>query len=84
MGDFSDFFENLTHCVERAKTLFSEKIGGEAPTIAVCAPGRVNLIGEHTDYNRGLVLPMVLARVPKALMLQEFVWEWSSLRLKET
>ena len=29
------------------------------PTFAACAPGRVNLIGEHTDYNDGFVFPMV-------------------------
>jgi len=39
-----------------------ERRFGRAPAWAVRAPGRVNLIGEHTDYNDGWVLPCAIDR----------------------
>jgi len=35
---------------------------GVRPALVVAAPGRVNLIGEHTDYNEGFVLPVAIDR----------------------
>jgi galactokinase len=35
---------------------------GEDPELAASAPGRINLIGEHTDYNGGFVLPCAIDR----------------------
>ncbi|GAB3324055.1 galactokinase [Larkinella ripae] len=42
--------------IERIKTVFYEEFGRE-PALLVRGPGRINLLGEHTDYNGGLVLP---------------------------
>lgn len=44
---------------ERASEGFTKQYGGKA-TGRWAAPGRVNLIGEHTDYNEGFVLPFAL------------------------
>lgn len=37
-----------------------ESVYGQVPTFGASAPGRVNLIGEHTDYNDGFVLPLAI------------------------
>ena len=44
--------------LRKLRTLFAE-LYGRAPTV-YRAPGRVNLIGEHTDYNDGFVMPAAL------------------------
>jgi galactokinase len=43
----------------RAEAAFAERFA-RAPDVITRAPGRVNLIGEHVDYNDGLVLPFAL------------------------
>lgn len=45
----------------RLEQLFDETFGG-MPDVIARAPGRVNLIGEHTDYNDGFVLPCAIDR----------------------
>lgn len=44
---------------DQVLTHFAQLMGA-APDLAVGAPGRVNLIGEHTDYNDGFVLPAAI------------------------
>ncbi len=46
---------------ETARDEFEDVFGTEAAGV-VLSPGRVNLIGEHTDYNDGFVLPMAIDR----------------------
>jgi len=50
-----------TTLYRRVGTQF-ENSYGRPPAIVVAAPGRVNLIGEHTDYNEGYVLPVAVDR----------------------
>ena len=56
-----EFIEPLSHDegVKNATDLFRATYG-EEPAGVWAAPGRVNLIGEHTDYNAGLCLPIAL------------------------
>lgn len=54
------------HCLiagqlERVSGQFQQAFG-RPPTHAAVAPGRVNLIGEHTDYNDGFVLPLAIEK----------------------
>ena len=46
---------------QRARAGFVEHFGGP-PSFMVRSPGRVNLIGDHTDYSEGFVLPIAIDR----------------------
>ncbi len=45
-----------------------QKTFGAAPESVADAPGRVNLLGEHTDYNDGFVLPIAIAQRTRVAM----------------
>lgn len=44
-------------------TAFFEKSFGSAPQKVVLSPGRINIIGEHIDYNDGYVLPAAIDKI---------------------
>lgn len=48
--------------VQRLTDAFQARFGSTKGMRVVQAPGRVNLMGDHTDYNDGLVLPMTIDR----------------------
>lgn len=45
---------------EEIEIIFKQHFGTDAKPIVVKSPGRVNIIGEHTDYNEGFVLPAAI------------------------
>jgi galactokinase len=51
----------LRETEQKAARAYTQKFGGD-PDLVASAPGRINLIGEHTDYNGGFVLPCAIDR----------------------
>ena len=51
----------MSALIDRVRDSFTKAFGG-VPDLIARAPGRVNLIGEHTDYNGGLVFPTAIDR----------------------
>jgi galactokinase len=54
-------FAGMNTRIDKLKSSFAASFGVK-PAGVVRAPGRVNLIGEHTDYNDGFVLPIAIER----------------------
>ena len=52
----------MTDIVKQQASTAFERLYGYEPTGVWSAPGRVNLIGEHTDYNEGFVFPFAINR----------------------
>ena len=61
----------------RAAELFHSRYDA-TPAMAASAPGRVNLIGEHTDYNGGPVFPLALKVRTTVVALPHTGWEFVS------
>ncbi|MDR2697377.1 MAG: galactokinase [Holophagales bacterium] len=70
--------------IDRVREAFEARFGRES--ILIRAPGRVNLIGEHTDYNEGYVLPAAIDRAIYLAMKpgKESQCHWVSLDLNQT
>ena len=51
----------LQGCIQRAVDAYRDRFGAE-PGWVGWGPGRINIIGEHTDYNRGLAMPAAIDR----------------------
>jgi galactokinase len=43
--------------MEKSLSFVFEEIHNSRPEVVSSVPGRINIIGEHTDYNQGYVLP---------------------------
>src|SRR6266496_6218068 len=54
-------YNNNMDIIEHITSMFHRTFG-QAPAHIVRAPGRVNLLGEHVDYNDGFVLPAAIDR----------------------
>jgi galactokinase len=59
----------MTADITALRRAFEEQFGHE-PQLISEAPGRVNLIGEHTDYNGGFVLPAAIDRTVAVALAQ--------------
>src|ERR1700738_2466643 len=61
--DTKTFPKPALSALEKFPVVFNDQVIYAGPAGAAWAPGRINIIGEHTDYNDGFVLPAAVDRV---------------------
>ena len=61
VGVYTGFGYTVAMTALEIRRIFIDRFGQEPAVVAV-APGRINLIGEHTDYNDGFVFPVAIDR----------------------
>jgi galactokinase len=59
----SNIFKIMNDLLIKNTTAFFEESFGNAPEKIVLSPGRINIIGEHIDYNDGFVLPAAIDKI---------------------
>jgi len=62
--------------VSAARQLFRTHFGDDSGISIGLAPGRVNLIGEHTDYNGGFVMPLAIDRHAAVVVRKNALQRW--------
>lgn len=85
------YIPTVESLLRRAIDLFKSEYE-HSPEIAAYGPGRVNLIGEHTDYNDGFVLPMVnwsgdfnyITLIASEVILMPYEFAINNILLKST
>jgi len=71
--------------IDQLLTVWHQKFGSSSPEIIVRSPGRVNIIGEHTDYNEGWVMPGAMSRSVYIFMSRNYsnAHHWVAYDLNE-
>ncbi len=66
----------VASALRQASSLFHERFASR-PSVAASAPGRINLLGEHTDYNGGPTLPFAIER--RTAVVAAPAGEWQAI-----
>jgi len=84
-ANLADTVHEVSNDASALVEAFSARTGRQ-PAGVWAAPGRVNLIGEHTDYNEGYVMPFALAQrvVIAAALADDGTWTVTSLNNDST